>query len=106
MKALFGIAAVVMFLLAVYALIDCIRKRPANWIWWALFILVGGVFGLSLDLSTGDVSWAFPILSLLPVTVSRNAREVDAAWTLNVALPLGAIAWLAWTARRRSRVQK
>jgi hypothetical protein len=85
-----GAVAVPLFIL--YALVACIRTPVPKRKWlWILFILLG-VCTFSVDWTTGQ--WSLKPVSVLLFGAAAT-RPVYGAWTLSIALPLGAIWFLA-----------
>jgi hypothetical protein len=86
-------AAVVAFLVTLYALIACVRTKPLRRKWlWVLFILAG--FGkLAMNWTTG--AWAFAPVSIQLFSASAFASPYG-PWTIAVSVPLGALAFIAY----------
>jgi hypothetical protein len=88
--------AVLAPLLSLYALILCVRtKMPRNKWLWIIFILFG-LGGFSVNWTTGD--WHFQPINFQLFSAGTFAPPYG-AWTITVALPLGAIWFLL---RRKS----
>ena len=105
MKPLFIAAAVAVLALVVYAAVDCIQRKPRGWPAWVAFILLAGVGGVSLGWHSASVV-ARPLF-ILPLAAGfvRSDLTPAAAWSLDVTVPVGALAWLIWSGfKRKARV--
>jgi len=88
--------AVLAPLLTIYALVRCVRLKLRKWKWlWLIFIIFG--FGMvSLNWTTGQYTFrplAFEVLS------TSAFQAFYGPWTLSVAIPIGAIAFLIFQRR-------
>jgi hypothetical protein len=72
-----------------------------RWLWLAAIVL--GVGSASLDWSTGQLSSVTP-LRLLALSAALG-RDLDGPWLLEVAIPLGAVAFLLGLATRMPAAQ-
>jgi hypothetical protein len=103
--------AVLAPLLTIYSLVRCVRLGLGRWRWpWFIFIIFG--FGMvSLNWTTGQVAYSPLSFEVLSTSVFQ---PFYGAWTLSVAVPVGAIVFLvlqkrlaasAAAARRRTHFQ-
>lgn len=85
-------AAVLVVAVVLLALIRCVLDRdlPKKWL-WVLFILVG-VSQISVDWSTG--AWEFRYLWIQLFSAGAGFQPYG-SWVVSVALPLGALVYLA-----------
>lgn len=83
------VAACLAVLVSVTALILCIMHRGLRHKWaWIIFILLG-IGTLTLDWNSGEMTYAMLHFQLL------SAGVTGAPWVVSVALPLGALVYLA-----------
>lgn len=68
----------------------CLFKRGTNWKKWFIFILFG-FFGISINWTTGAISFSPLTFQLLGAGVSRGLLEL---WSVTTSIPLGAIIYL------------
>ena len=100
MKLLFLVAAVLVLSVIVFAVIDCVKRKPRGRLLWIAFILLGNIGVGSADWSTGEVGAQITPILPLGAAFVRGGEASDAA--LVVGLPLGALVWFAWSSWRRS----
>jgi hypothetical protein len=94
--------AILAFCLTAFALVDCIRMKGIRRKWlWVIFIIVG--FGLlSVNWSTGVVS--FKLLSVSLFSAGYFA-PLYGPWTISMSAPVGAIIFLLRRRKLRSTLQ-
>ncbi|MCA3714266.1 hypothetical protein [Phenylobacterium sp.] len=94
--------AILAFCLTAFALVDCIRMKGIRRKWlWIIFIIVG--FGLlSVNWSTGVVS--FKLLSVSLFSAGYFA-PLYGPWTISMSAPVGAIIFLLRRRKLRSTLQ-
>lgn len=87
----FLLLAIAVPLFCVYAFVACVRMASLKrkW-WWALFTLIG-VFTVSINWSTGELS--VQPLSFLLLSASTFGSAYS-PWFVNVAFPIGAVCFL------------
>lgn len=87
----FLLMAIAVPLFCVYAFVACIRMASLKRKWlWALFTLIG-VFTVSINWSTGELS--VQPLSFLLLSASTFGSAYS-PWFVNVAFPIGAVCFL------------
>ncbi len=103
--ALFITFSILAFALVVFALVDCVTRRPAAWYFWLLFVLLGFV-PISLDLTSGKVSIELLSVVILGAKLVKSGSRDGAGWIIGFSVPLGALIWLGrikpWARSRRS----
>ncbi len=86
---------------SVYAFVLCIRTRMGKKKWFWLVLILVGIFRFNVNWTTGE--WSFTPLTV-QVPPVMTACSLYGACTLQIMVPLGAIAFLLLRKNLRSRV--